>query len=49
MHSWSKTSGIPLPKQENIHINFWLMNGAAPINGNDAEVVVEKFLYCPPL
>lgn len=48
IHSWTKTTGVPTPRMENIHLNFWLMNGLAPLNASNAEVVFEKFLFCPP-
>ena len=37
----------PTPSLENPRINFWLMNGYAPVSGLPAEVVVENFEFSP--
>lgn len=36
---------VPPAGGENPRINFWLMEGHAPNNGQDAEIVIEKFQY----
>jgi beta-lactamase superfamily II metal-dependent hydrolase len=38
---------IPPSGGENPRINFWLMNGYAPANGQDAEIVIKDFQYLP--
>jgi hypothetical protein len=46
IHKWTRTGEeVPRPGKANIRINFWLFNGAAPINGNGSEVIIEKFLF----
>ena len=39
---------IPPPGNENIRINFWLMNGEPPLNSANAELVISQFRYSPP-
>jgi hypothetical protein len=47
----SKTSDlivIPAPSDStNARINFWLLNGQAPVNGLNHEIVVKNFKYIP--
>jgi hypothetical protein len=38
---------IPPAGGENPRINFWLTDGKAPANGQDAEVVIKSFHYLP--
>ena len=46
--SWSYTGNdIPPPGGENPHISFWLVNGNAPADGQDAEIVIKDFKYMP--
>jgi hypothetical protein len=46
--SWNYTgSAIPLPRTERVHLNLWLMQGLAPMNGQGAEVVIEQFKFEP--
>jgi hypothetical protein len=33
---------------ENVRLNLWLINGNAPINGLETEVIVDKFEFIPP-
>lgn len=33
----------PLP----VHMNLWLVNGQAPTNGQEVEIVIRKFTYTP--
>jgi hypothetical protein len=40
-------SDVPTPGDERVHLNFWLFNGAAPINGQSDEVVVSSFRFTP--
>jgi hypothetical protein len=39
--------GVPPPGNARMHINIWLAAGRAPIDGREAEVVVEKFTFTP--
>ena len=43
--SWTVNAsfGIPVPGNENIRINFWLMNGLAPSNGLNSELVLNSY------
>jgi hypothetical protein len=43
-----ESGDVPVPGNENVRINFWLDNGAAPLNGVPAEFVVTNFLHLPP-
>ena len=46
IETWYYTgSDNPPPGGENIRMNFWLMLGYAPVNGQDAEVVIKDFQY----
>ena len=45
---WAYTgTNIPPPGQERIHINLWLLNGNAPVNGIGDEMVIRSFTYQP--
>ncbi len=37
----------PLPRTERVHINLWLMQGLAPTNAQEVEVVIEEFRFIP--
>jgi len=46
--SWRYTGNdIPPAGSENPRINFWLMNGYAPSDGQNAEIVIKNFQYLP--
>lgn len=48
--SWRYTgSNIPPAGAENARINFWLMNGIAPTNGQNADIVIKSFQYLPDI
>ena len=36
---------VPVTGDERVHLNFWLFNGAAPVNGAAAEVVISSFTF----
>jgi hypothetical protein len=40
-------NGVPPAGNARVHLNIWLAAGRAPINGREAEVVVEKFTFTP--
>jgi hypothetical protein len=45
---WSYTGDdIPKPGCDNPRINFYLMNGKPPVNGQNAEIVLKSFRYVP--
>ncbi len=35
----------PIPRTEKVHMNLWLMNGLPPSNGQEFEVIVERFAF----
>ena len=39
------TDGIPPPGDENPRINFWLFQGSAPTDGQEVEVIVNRFEF----
>jgi hypothetical protein len=39
--------GVPPPGNARVHINMWLAGARAPIDGREAEVVVENFVFTP--
>jgi hypothetical protein len=48
IHQWTYAGqNIPSPGQERVHINLWLLNGAAPVSGIGDELVVNAFTYLP--
>jgi len=48
IQSWSyKGDDVPAAGEENPRINFYLVSGAAPANGQNAEVVIKRFRYIP--
>ncbi|HUQ43566.1 MAG TPA: hypothetical protein VM451_04025 [Candidatus Limnocylindria bacterium] len=38
---------VPKPGDERVRLNLWLFGGAAPLNGQPVEVVVESFGFAP--
>lgn len=38
---------VPKPGDERVRLNLWLFNGAAPMNGQPVEIVVESFAFAP--
>lgn len=48
--SWSYNGDdIPPVGGENPRINFWLVSGQPPVDGQDAEIVIEDFQFIPDL
>jgi hypothetical protein len=46
--SWCYTGNdIPPAGSENPRINLWLMNGYAPSDGQNAEIVIKNFQFLP--
>ncbi|MFN7985060.1 MAG: hypothetical protein U0Q11_24725 [Vicinamibacterales bacterium] len=43
-HNYSGTD-VPVTGDERVHLNFRLFNGAAPVNGAPAEVVLSSFTF----
>lgn len=49
VHSWTYSGPDAAPPgEENVRVNFWLYNGAAPVSGLGSEFVVTGFQYVPP-
>lgn len=40
-------ANVPVPGDENPRINLWLLDGLAPTNGKDLEVIISKFEFIP--
>lgn len=48
IHEWTRTgTDVPTRGKASIRINFWLFRGLPPLNGNGAEVIIEKFIFQP--
>lgn len=45
---WNYTGpDIPLPGDEQVRMNLWLVNGLAPTDGQEVEVVIDRFVFVP--
>ena len=42
---WTYTGAVPPSCDENVRCNFWLINGNAPSNGLEAEVILDRFEF----
>lgn len=47
LQSWNCALGIPPAGGEQVHINLWLNQGNAPINGQPVEVIISAFTFVP--
>ena len=46
LHTWTYTGPhLPRPGQPRVHINFWLLNGEAPTNGQATTITVNEFIF----
>lgn len=45
--NWTYTLEVPQTGDENAHINLWLMNGAAPTDHREVEVIIKSFTFVP--
>jgi hypothetical protein len=46
--SWNYTGpDIPVPGDEQVRMNLWLVNGNPPTDGQEVEVVVDRFVFVP--
>jgi hypothetical protein len=46
--SWNYTGqDIPVPGDEQVRMNLWLVSGRSPVNGQEVEVVVDRFVFVP--
>lgn len=48
IRSWTYARAVPQTGDENVRLNLWLNNGAAPTDGNEVEVVIGSFEFVPP-
>ena len=46
--SWDYTQAMPVPGDENVRLNLWLVSGTPPVNGSEVEVVIRSFQFVPP-
>jgi hypothetical protein len=47
--NWTYTGAdVPTPGTEKVRLNFWLLGGAPPANGQPAEIVVKAFKFLGP-
>ncbi|NDV61907.1 glycoside hydrolase family 16 protein [Puniceicoccales bacterium CK1056] len=45
---WTYTGpDIPVPGDEQVRINLWLVSGLEPIDGEEVEVVISRFVFIP--
>src|SRR6266566_7739783 len=45
--AWSYTLEVPRTGDENVRINLWLFQGAAPSDQQEAEVIIKSFSFVP--
>jgi len=45
--NWTYSLTVPQTGDENVRINLWLMNGVAPSDTNEVEVVISSFQFMP--
>jgi hypothetical protein len=45
--NWTYTLTVPPTGDENVRLNLWLMNGAAPTDHQEVEVVISSFQFVP--
>jgi len=46
--NWIYNLDIPQTGDENVRLNLWLMNGAAPSGNVEVEVIIKSFHFVPP-
>ena len=48
IYQWTYTGAdIPVPGQERVHINLWLLNGSPPVSGIGDGMVINSFTFQP--
>jgi hypothetical protein len=45
--NWTYTLTVPPSGDENVRLNLWLFNGAAPTDNQEVEVVISSFQFVP--
>ncbi len=46
--NWTYTLQVPVPGDENVRLNLWLMNGTPPGDGQEVEFIINSFQFVPP-
>jgi hypothetical protein len=46
--AFTKVTDVPRTGDENVRLNFWLINGNPPTNSQEAEFVIKSFNFAPP-
>lgn len=50
MSQWNYTGNdIPVPGDEQVRLNLWLVNGLPPTDGMEVEVVISRFAFIPSI
>jgi hypothetical protein len=44
---FTNAAAVPQSGDENVHLNFWLINGNPPTDSNEAEVIIQSFTFVP--
>lgn len=44
---WTYTNDVPPSCDENVRFNLWLIFGNPPLNGQEAEIIVDRFEFIP--
>jgi hypothetical protein len=44
---WTYTKTVPPSCDENVRFNLWLINGNPPVNGLEAEIIIDEFEFLP--
>jgi hypothetical protein len=45
--NWTSTLTVPPTGDENVRLNLWLFQGAAPTDGQEVEVIISSFQFVP--
>ena len=45
--NWNYALAVPPTGDENVRLNLWLFNGAAPTDNQEVEVVISSFQFVP--
>lgn len=47
INAWTYTLGVPQSGDENVRLNLWLNNGAAPTDNQEVEIIIKSFAFVP--
>ena len=45
---FNNATNVPQSGDEAVHLNLWLINGSAPTDNNEVEVIIQSFNFVPP-